>query len=342
MLKTFDTYAAAQGMSAQVRDEWRGYIKKLKAFVGHDDLRALTADDLRRWRDHLRDEPSRTGRPRTAHTIRSKYIASVRAMLKWAVEERLVPTNVATEVTVRVPKKTKLRDKDFTHEEAIAILAASLVPASKNMAAGHARARRWIPWLCAYSGGRVNEYSQLRVEDVQEIEGIWTLNITPDAGSVKSREARQVPIHEHLLAQGFQKMVEACGKGPIFYDPESQRVDGDANRHFKKVGERLATWVRKEVGITDPGIKPTAAVMMPSGATRRPGAASSCDVVLNILTRQRQPPAPLNIVTPDALRLRHEPRADCARYDSLRRPYGTPSDPGDDGRAEARRHAPSL
>ncbi len=46
--------------------------------------------------------------------------------------------------------------------------------------------------------------------------------------------------------------------------------------------------------------------------------------MLNILTRQRQPPAPLTIVTPDALRLRHEPRADCARYDSLRRPYGTP------------------
>ena len=48
------------------------------------------------------------------------------------------------------------------------------------------------------------------------------------------------------------------------------------------------------------------------------GGPVSCDVVLNILTRHRQPPAPLNIVTPDALRLRHEPRADCARYDSLR------------------------
>ena len=45
----------------------------------------------------------------------------------------------------------------------------------------------------------------------------------------------------------------------------------------------------------------------------------SADVVLNILARQREPPAPLTILTPDALRLRHEPLADCARYDSLRR-----------------------
>jgi transposase len=45
----------------------------------------------------------------------------------------------------------------------------------------------------------------------------------------------------------------------------------------------------------------------------------SADVVLNILARRREPPPPVTILTPDALRLRHEPLADCARYDSLRR-----------------------
>jgi hypothetical protein len=45
----------------------------------------------------------------------------------------------------------------------------------------------------------------------------------------------------------------------------------------------------------------------------------SADVILNILARQREPSAPLTILTPDALRLRHEPAADCARYDGLRR-----------------------
>ena len=46
----------------------------------------------------------------------------------------------------------------------------------------------------------------------------------------------------------------------------------------------------------------------------------SADVVLNILARQREPrAAPVTVITPDALRLRHEPEADCARYDALRR-----------------------
>ena len=45
----------------------------------------------------------------------------------------------------------------------------------------------------------------------------------------------------------------------------------------------------------------------------------SAAVILNILARRREPDAPITIMTPDALRLRHEPMADCARYDSLRR-----------------------
>jgi len=45
----------------------------------------------------------------------------------------------------------------------------------------------------------------------------------------------------------------------------------------------------------------------------------SAGVILNILSRRREPAAPLAIATPEALRLGHEPAADCARYDSLRR-----------------------
>ncbi len=63
----------------------------------------------------------------------------------------------------------------------------------------------------------------------------------------------------------------------------------------------------------------------------------SADVIINILARQREPAAAITIMTPEALRLQHEPAADCpsacnstrlrraeplagsARYDSLRR-----------------------
>ena len=49
------------------------------------------------------------------------------------------------------------------------------------------------------------------------------------------------------------------------------------------------------------------------------GGVHSSDVVINILARRREPDVAVTILTPEALRLRHEPTADCARYDSLRR-----------------------
>ena len=45
---------------------------------------------------------------------------------------------------------------------------------------------------------------------------------------------------------------------------------------------------------------------------------ASGDVILTVLARQRQPAAPPSITTPDALRLKIEPMADCGRYDSIR------------------------
>jgi hypothetical protein len=46
---------------------------------------------------------------------------------------------------------------------------------------------------------------------------------------------------------------------------------------------------------------------------------ASGDVILAVLTRQQQPPAPPSITTPAALRLKIEPTADCSRYDSIRK-----------------------
>ena len=69
----------------------------------------------------------------------------------------------------------------------------------------------------------------------------------------------------------------------------------------------------------------------------------SAAVILNILARHREPTPPLTIATPEALRLACEPAADCARYDSLRRPdHGKIAGAGRDGPAQALRHEGGL
>src|SRR5271169_1247892 len=61
-----------------------------------------------------------------------------------------------------------------------------------------------------------------------------------------------------------------------------------------------------------------AAVEAACAETLEAGIASG-DVILTVLARRHQPPTPASITTPDGLRLKVEPVADCGRYDSIRK-----------------------
>ena len=93
-------------------------------------------------------------------------------------------------------------------------------------------ARRWVPWICAYTGARVNEITQLRPEDFMVHEGIDVIRIIADA--TKRQEYRLVPLHDHLLEQGLLKYVKMRGKLPLFYDPGRHRGGKSANPQYQK------------------------------------------------------------------------------------------------------------
>ena len=82
------------------------------------------------------------------------------------------------------------------------------------------------------------------------------LNLTPEAGTTKNREARKVSLHLDLIDQGFLHYVESRKGKCLFYAPERGKGGSAANPQYKKVGERLARWVRRDVGIADLGIDP--------------------------------------------------------------------------------------
>jgi len=183
-----------------------------------------------------------------------------RTVFAWAVGQRLLAHNPFKEVRITVPRKARKReDKAFSPEEAKVILSAALAIEPKTKAQA---AKRWVPWLCAYSGARAGEITQLRGADVIT-EGIPAIKITPEAGTVKTGKPRTVPLHEHLLAQGFLEFVKASGKGPLFYNsnPKRLRTSGPAEAtnppkaRSVKARERIAEWVR-ELGVTDQELQP--------------------------------------------------------------------------------------
>jgi integrase len=105
-----------------------------------------------------------------------------------------------------------------------------------------AAARRWLPWIGAYTGARINELTPLTAADFVKRDGIWMIRIR--GANNKTRMYREVPLHGHLIEQGLLAYAKSRGKRPLFYDPARSRGGKDSNPHHKKVAERLAEWIR--------------------------------------------------------------------------------------------------
>ena len=130
---------------------------------------------------------------RKAGTVNNTWLNASNTVFGWAVKHKHIPSNPFAEVNVTVPKRTKLRDTQaFYPEEQRVILKAALGVDSTTTPDD--AARRWVPWLCAYSGARVGEITQLRGRDVIKRDGTHALLITPDAGTVKNRQSPRGPV----------------------------------------------------------------------------------------------------------------------------------------------------
>jgi integrase len=246
---TFEAYAAEAKLAPSTIKRWAGVLTALEEALGTDDLALVTRGDLIAWKRDL------LAAGRDPRTVRDAHIAATKALMNWAVANGRLDSNPAAGIVVTVPDKPRLRDRDFTDDEAVKILWASFGPHDARLSRQHSAARRWIPWLCAYGGARVNEMTQLRGRDVRRDGAIWVIRITPEAGSVKTGRWRDVPLHPHLVEQGFVDFVLGCGSGPLFYDPARGRNGQAAHPIYKKVGERLAAWVRA-IGVDDTGVDP--------------------------------------------------------------------------------------
>ncbi len=112
--------------------------------------------------------------------------------------------------------------------------------------------RRWVPWVCAYSGARLSEVCQLRREDIVLIEDVWCMRLVPEAGSLKTVNAeRTVPLHQALIDEGFLDFVESVRSGPLFSGLRPDKFGRRGGTGTKQLGR----WVRL-LGITDPRLQP--------------------------------------------------------------------------------------
>ncbi|MBX9452634.1 MAG: tyrosine-type recombinase/integrase [Mesorhizobium sp.] len=241
------------GKGRGIEKRWTPVFVDLVKFIGHNDARRLTKQNLMDWRDARLKTLS-------AKTVGHVYLASVRTVLKWAVENDKLETNVAEKVRQDVPKKQRSREKGFTDAEAVVILRAARdhVPAVTDNVATmeHPKttaAKRWSPILCAFTGARIAEITQLRKQDFRKEGETHVMRIRPDAGTVKAGDYRDVPLHPQLIAMGFMDFVDASPEGPLFYQ---DRRGTNPARAARTVAGRISEWLQG-LGVIPEGVAPS-------------------------------------------------------------------------------------
>jgi integrase len=257
----FEDFVKATRPADSTVQRWRSVFLEMQRAFADVGANGITEDAARAW---VRGLVTTERAPRTVSEV---WLTASRRVFAWGLEHKHVRVNPFVAVKVDVPKKVSTREtgKAFTPEEARTILQASL--AYKDPRTPLERAKRWVPWLCAYSGARAGEITQLRGSDIEQRSGgcgsFHVMRLTPDAGPIKSRQARVVPLHEHIVVQGFLEMVSQVGKGALFYDDKAPHRPGASSDPLNprrsqagNVRTDIGKWVRK-IGVTHEELSPT-------------------------------------------------------------------------------------
>ena len=234
----------------------------LRQVRGDWDLSRITKDHVRAWRDGLLQ---RLKGKASARTVQREYLGSLKTVFASAVRGERLRENPAAGVFVEEAWGQKAQDmRGFYDEEAKTILRASLQAPGPRMSPHRAAAQRWVPWLCAYTGARVNEITQVRGGDIVKRDGYRCILITPAAGGQKMGQERLVPLHEHLVEQGFSDFARRFRPTqPLFHSYEMPDLEATeenkaqiaehrrrASAAAATIGGRLATWVRSLEGMS--------------------------------------------------------------------------------------------
>ncbi|MGH1570909.1 site-specific integrase [Methylobacterium sp. P31] len=218
-----EEWAAERRPKEKTRYTFTASLRQFERFVGHDDASRVTAGDLVRWKLALIEAGLNT------KTIRDSKLAPVKAIFETAVRNLRLPTNPVRGILVSHKDEGDAGDPDYTDDEARVILRAANAQRDPLL--------RWAPWICAYTGARISEVCQLRVEDIGVEDGIPFIRFTKAAGSLKNRSSeRIIPLHPALVKAGLPDFVSRVVSGPIFAGVKPDRFGSRGGNAQKLIG----------------------------------------------------------------------------------------------------------
>lgn len=281
LVALFDEYmndpSVKRGQST--RNNYKIIFRALEEVIGKDTLvHTITRAQCRQVKDLIYRLPSHTTKrtkgvsltqaaeiagqkkwPKMAPATFNMYMHKFSALMGYAQRELYIQINPALGLTIKDNVKKKDKRDPFTMEQLNKIFSSPLYTGcvddgqgynkpGPNKPRGH---RFWLPLIGLYSGMRMNEICQLRVEDVYMDEGCHLMRVEEcldeeekEEGEVKSvktvASTRTVPVHPELLKMGFIEHVERIrGEGHKRVFPELKLdsrgyYSGESSKFFSR------------------------------------------------------------------------------------------------------------
>lgn len=208
-------------------DSKRAILELLMELLGKDyDISQMDAKAARAVRDDIKRIPrNRNKNPRVCNlplreamelegverispVTASKYYNTIRSLFDWCAKEEYIARNPFASINLGVERRKKKSERTAFTREQVKQIRDALNPDGIHY-------RYWGTLLGIYTGARLNEVSQLMLDDIQQKDGIWYFNMNDDGDDKRLKTdaaKRLVPIHKELLRLGILEEVERLHK----------------------------------------------------------------------------------------------------------------------------------
>ena len=181
-----------------------------------------------------------------------KYLRVFKEFMIFCKDNHYIPDSFQGDIKI-TKRKESIAIQAFTKDELKKIFDPKTYPRVMDFKYSY---RYWIPLIALYSGLRLNEISQLYIEDVKLDKGVWYFYISDERKNqhIKNPQSqRVVPIHPKLIELGLLDYInrireqsykaEDC-PGRIFYQFQYSKK----NHYIQSISQWFGRYL-KSVGI---------------------------------------------------------------------------------------------
>jgi integrase len=236
---------------AKTVDTYELFVAEFETVVGAIPLVSLQKEHVLRYRDWLAAQ-----RSLKLETVRNR-MGGLATLVRHAQKE-LEPgltANVFDNLLLTEFESTESHEerRQYHLEELRRLFSSELYTGGYRPSGQTREALYWSPLIGAFAGPRIEEVAQLRVSDIEQIQGTWTFVIAErQAGQhVKnSGSVRRVPVHTELIRCGFLEYVDAQRRTPKASLFPSLRNQNKYEQWAAALSKRYAAYMDR-IGLKD-------------------------------------------------------------------------------------------